>query len=179
MAEATSKVPVKTERSGESRRGMLSPWEPFESLRQEMDRLFDSFSRGFLRSPFERSSFDIEPFWPRTTTLSVPVVDVAETDKEFRVTAELPGLDEKDVEVTLSDDVLTIRGEKKEEKEEKEKNYYLSERRYGSFQRSFRLPTGIDQNKIEAAFQKGVLNIALPKTEEAQKKQKKISIKTK
>ena len=111
--------------------------------------------------------------------VSAPVVDVVEKEREYQVSAELPGLEEKDVEVSVADDMLTIKGEKKEEKEEKAKNYYLSERRYGAFQRSFRLPPGVDSAKIEANFQKGVLTVTLPKTPEAQKKEKKIEIKTK
>jgi HSP20 family protein len=105
------------------------------------------------------------------------VVDVAERENEYEITAELPGMEEKDIEVNVSDDLLTIKGEKREEKEEKKKDYYVSERRYGSFQRSFSLPDGIDANKIEAKFINGVLTVILPKTPEAQKKQKKIEIK--
>ena len=83
------------------------------------------------------------------------------------------------IEVKVADDILTIKGEKKEEKEEKDKNYYMSERRYGSFQRSFQLPAGVDQSKIDASFQKGVLTVTLPKSPEAQKKEKKIAVKAK
>lgn len=106
-----------------------------------------------------------------------PAIDLAEKDKEYEITAELPGLDEKDVEIKLSNHSLTIKGEKKEEREEKQKDYYLSERRYGSFHRSFQLPEGVDADKIEATFAKGVLTVRLPKTVEAQKAEKKISIK--
>jgi HSP20 family protein len=109
----------------------------------------------------------------------VPAVDVVEKEKEYQLLAELPGLDEKDVEVSVADDILTIKGEKKEEKEEKAKNYYVSERRYGTFQRSFQLPAGVDAEKIEANFQKGVLTVTLPKAPEALKKEKKIAIKSK
>jgi HSP20 family protein len=91
----------------------------------------------------------------------------------------LPGIDARNIDVKLANGVLTIRGEKKEEKEEKEKDYYLSERRFGSFQRSFELPEGIDEDKIQASFEKGVLTIKLPKGAEAQKPEKKISIGTK
>jgi HSP20 family protein len=95
------------------------------------------------------------------------------------VRAELPGIDEKDIDVRLSDGTLTIRGEKKEEREEREEggSYYVSERRYGSFQRSFRIPEGIDHDKVDASFRKGVLTITLPKTPEAQQKAKKIEVK--
>ena len=107
----------------------------------------------------------------------LPAVDVAEKDKEYEITAELPGMDESNIEVKLSNGMLTITGEKKEEKEEKKKDYYLSERRYGSFERSFQLPEGVDADKIEAKFTKGVLKVVLPKTAEAQKSVKKIAVK--
>jgi HSP20 family protein len=182
MAEAAAKVSVKSE--GKSapapgvRRG-LSPWQPFESLRQEIDRVFDDVTRGFAGLPSYRRLADFEPSWPWESAASVaaPAVDVAEKETEYRVTAELPGLDESNVQVTLVDDVLTITGEKQEEKEEKDKNYHLSERRYGSFQRSFQLPPGIDQGKIEANFRNGVLTVVLPKAPDAQTKTKKIAIK--
>ncbi len=107
----------------------------------------------------------------------MPAVDFTETDGAFEVTAELPGMDESNIEVKLADNMMTIKGEKKEEKEEKQKDYHLSERRYGSFQRSFRVPDGVDVNKIEASFKNGLLSVKLPKTPEAQKKQKTIEIK--
>jgi HSP20 family protein len=181
MAEAAAKVSVKSEGKSATapaaRRG-LSPWQPFESLRQEIDHLFDDVTRGFGGFPSYRRLMNIEPFWPRESTSSMaPAVDVAEKEKEYQVTAELPGIDESNVEVTLVDDVLTIKGEKQEEKEERDKNYHLSERRYGSFQRSFQLPPGVDQSKIEASFRNGVLTIVLPKAPEAQAKTKKIAIK--
>src|SRR5690606_41318480 len=100
-----------------------------------------------------------------------------EKEKEYEITAELPGIDEKNVEIKLANGTLTIKGEKKEEKEEKQKDYHLSERRYGSFQRSFPLPEGIDTDKVEATFAKGVLTVKLPKTVEAQKAEKKITVK--
>jgi len=106
-----------------------------------------------------------------------PAVDVAEKEKEYEITAELPGMDEKNIEIKLSNGTLTIKGEKKEEKEEREKDYYVSERRYGSFVRSFQVPEGVDTGNIEATFAKGVLNVKLTKTTEAQKSEKTISVK--
>ena len=106
-----------------------------------------------------------------------PAVDIADNAKAYEITAELPGMDEKNVEVKFSDGTLIIRGEKKDEKEEKNKDYHLSERRYGAFQRSFSVPDGVDAEKIEAAFKNGILTVTLPKTPEAQKKEKKIEIK--
>jgi HSP20 family protein len=180
MAEPATKLPVKQETSAAAARRTPSLWQPFESLREEVDHIFDEFTRGFGRWPVGRRLFEAEPLLRYETSFgSAPVVDVVEKEKEYQISAELPGLDEKDVEVSVADDMLTIKGEKKEEKEEKAKNYYLSERRYGAFQRSFQLPAGVDAEKIEASFQKGVLTVILPKTPEAQKKEKKIAIKAK
>lgn len=176
MAEQASKVPAASGKT-EPARGAHS----LTSLHREIDRLFDEFSRGFPMFPFGRRAFDWEPAWQLGVGNGelTPSVDVAETDKAFEITAELPGMAEENVDVSLSQGVLTLKGEKKEEKEKKEKGYYLSERRYGSFQRSFRLPEGVDENKIEANFDKGVLKITLPKTKEAVAQAKKIAIRSK
>lgn len=182
MAEAATKLPVKQEtKAAPQSRGAAPLWQPFDTLRQEVDRIFDDFTRGLGRFPFGRRMFDIEPLmrFEGPAVLAAPAIDVVEKEKEYVISAELPGLDENDVDVSVSDDMLTIKGEKKEEKEEKAKNYYVAERRYGSFQRSFQLPTGVDSEKIDASFQKGVLTVTLPKTPEAQKKEKKIAIKAK
>jgi HSP20 family protein len=175
MAE-TPKVPVKT---GET---STTPapfgWHPFESLRREIDRLFDDFGGGFWRSPFPRSFFDLAPFGRgEPGWMAAPAVDVTETDKAYEIAAELPGMDEKNIEVKFADGVLTIKGEKQDEKEEKEKDYYLRERSFGSFQRTFQVPEGVDTDKIEASFKKGLLTITLPKTAEAEKAAKKIEVK--
>ena len=174
MAEPT-KVPVKT--GGTSTAATPLGWHPFESLRRQIDRLFEDFGEGFWRAPSPRS-FDIAPFargelsWAAT-----PVVDVTETDKAYEVAAELPGMDEKNIEVNVANGVLTIKGEKQEEKEEKKKDYYLRERSFGSFQRAFQVPEGVDTDKIEASFKKGLLTVTLPKSAEAQKAAKKIEVK--
>ncbi|HET6374844.1 MAG TPA: Hsp20/alpha crystallin family protein, partial [Methylocella sp.] len=172
MAEAT-KLPVKNETRAPA--GPPASWAPFESLRREIDRLFEGFHLGSWGLPFRRA-FEIEIPWPREMGIA-PAVDVAEKEKEYEITAELPGMDEKNIEVKLANNVLTIKGEKKEEKEEREKDYYLSERRYGSFVRSFQVPEGVDTAKIEASFSKGVLTVKLPKSAEAQKNEKTISVK--
>lgn len=178
MAEAESKVPVKTEKAGSERATALQAWRPFEALHREIDRLFDDFDRGFWRFPFRRSAFDIEPLWRQEPTWSaVPAVDLVEKENAYEVTAELPGMDEKNIEVKLADGGLTIKGEKKEEKEEKKKDYYLHERHFGSFERCFALPDGVDTDKIEASFKKGVLTVKLPKKPEAIKAAKKIEVK--
>jgi HSP20 family protein len=174
MADIETKVPAKTAEKPAERAAVPAAWRPFESLRREVDRLFEDFDRGFWRFP-SRSLFDIEPFWRRGGT--APAVDIVEREKDYQVTAELPGMEEKDVEVKVTDDVMTIKGEKKEEKEEKKKDYYLSERRYGAFQRSFSLPSGVAADKIEANFKKGVLTVTLPKQPEAIKPERKVEIK--
>jgi HSP20 family protein len=172
MADAATKLAVKTEAKPADRPTTLDLLRPFESLRREMNHLFDDFG------PFGRSLFGLEPQTAREAAFSVaPRVDVVERDKEYEITAELPGIDERDVEVKVSNGTLTIRGEKKEQKEEKTKDFYLSERRYGSFQRSFAMPDGVDPEKIEATFKKGVLSVLIPKTADALKQEKKIAIK--
>ena len=140
--------------------------------------MFDQFWRSFgLPSP--RRAFEAQPFWRGEGMFgaSVPAADVAEDDKAYHITAELPGLSEKDIEVNLSGDVLTISGEKREEREQREKSYHFSERRYGSFRRSFAVPQGVDRDKVEAAFKNGVLTLTLPKTPEAAQQKQKIEVK--
>jgi HSP20 family protein len=176
MAETPSKAPAKPDETKST--SALDEWHPLSSLRREVDRLFEDFPFGPWRSPVGRSPFDVEPFWRGALSFGkAPAVDIAEHDKAYEITAELPGMDEKDIDVKYADGVLTIKGEKKEEKEEKEKDYYLSERRFGSFQRAFRVPDGVDADQIEADFKNGVLTVALPKSAEAQKREKKIAIK--
>ena len=151
-------------------------WQPFENLKQEVDRLFDEFDSGFWRTPFRRSLFGFET--PRARAMvAAPATDVTEKDGAYDIAVELPGMEEKDIDVSVANGMLTIKGEKKQEKEEKRKDYYLSERRYGSFERTFGLPDGVDTDKIAANFKKGVLTITLPKTPEAQKQEKKIAVK--
>jgi HSP20 family protein len=149
-----------------------------QSFRGEMDRLFDRFASGF-GFPSLRRMFDMEPAWRFETPLgfAAPAIDVSEDDKAYKISAELPGIGERDIDITLAGDSLVLKGEKRQEKEEKEKNYYVSERSYGAFQRAFALPDGIDRDKIDAQFAKGVLTITLPKTADAQKKTKKIAVK--
>jgi len=160
----------------EVRRGppAVDPWNAF---RTEMDRLFDRFTSGF-GFPSMRRMLDVEPSWryEPPSNIAAPAVDVTEDDKAYRLAAELPGMTEKDVDVSITGDMLVLKGEKRQEREEKEKNRYLTERTYGAFQRSFVLLEGIDRNKISAEFSKGVLTLTLPKTPDAQTQQKKIEI---
>lgn len=109
------------------------------------------------------------PRFARADWMVTPAMDLVEKEKAYEVTAELPSIDETDVEIKLANHTLTIRGEKTEEKEEKKKDYYLAERRYGSFQRSFQVPESVDTSRIEASFAKGVLKVMLPKTADAQR----------
>jgi HSP20 family protein len=137
---------------------------PFVSLQREIDRLFDDFTRGFP------TLADTGP------GKLMPNIDVTETDKEIEITAELPGLEEKDVQIKLSDNLLTIRGEKKAEKEQKDKNYRIVERSFGSFERTLELPEGINADAIKANISKGILKVTVPKPAPAQSK--KIEVKS-
>ena len=175
MAEAVTKTPEATETKAPARHEEVV--SPFDTLRREVDRLFDEFRPAGWRLPFRRpSAFELT--WPRMEGWQVaPAMDMVEKGNAFEITAELPGLDEKNVEIKLSNGNLTIKGEKKEEKEEREKEYYLSERRYGSFQRMFRVPEDVDTDKIEASFRNGVLTVTLPKSPAAKQSEKQISVK--
>lgn len=156
---------------------MSPPFRAFEQMRKEIDSMFDDFGTAFWNAP-SRSLFDIEPGWRRDLGWEkMPAVDVVEKDKAYEISAELPGMDEKDIEIAVSNGILTVKGEKKQTKEEKHKDYYVSERHYGSFARSFRVPEDVDASKIEAKFEKGVLAVTLPKTAAAQKPEQKIAIK--
>lgn len=153
---------------------------PLSTLRDDIDRAFDRMFKdwprfGALTMP---DFFGSSEFFGKTTAMA-PRVDVAEDDNAYEITAEMPGVEEKDVEVSVRDDRLTLRGEKKTEKEEKKKDYHMTERSYGSFERSFRLPANVDASKISAEFAKGVLRLTLPKTAEAKAKERKIAIKAK
>jgi HSP20 family protein len=169
MAGTVTELPVKKETSA-ARTSSFEGWRPFDTLRREVDKLFDNFGEGFW-SP--RRLLDLEQPWQQ----SVPAVDIAESEKAYEITAELPGIDEKNIEVKLANGNLVIKGERQEDKEEKKKDYYLRERRFGSFERSFEVPDGVDVDKVEAAFKKGVLTVTLPKKPEAQKPAKTIDVK--
>jgi len=143
--------------------------QPVDILQRDMNRLFDEFfGRDFGLAPFEWFDEKLGGFNPS--------VDIVETDKDIQVSAELPGMTEKDIEVSLSGNLLTISGEKKEEREEKDKNYHRVERSYGAFRRSMTLPAEVNGEKVVASFNKGVLTITLPKVETG-KPAKKITIK--
>lgn len=141
---------------------------PYMALWRDIDRLFDDFTHGYSPLSLARERPGIV----------MPAIDVRESEKEITVTAELPGMSEKDVDVSVSGGSLTIRGEKKEEKEEKEKNVYRMERRFGSFHRTIALPEGLEIDRAEADFKKGVLTVRIPRSKEAQAAIKKIPIKS-
>ena len=143
--------------------------DPFRDFQRQMNRLFDDFFGGFPLA--DRESGD---GW--ASTAFVPRVDVSETDTEVAVSAELPGMDEKDIAVELYDDVLTIRGERKSEQEEKGQSWYRREQTYGSFQRSIGLPAGVDAAKAKAQFKKGVLTFTAPKREEEKTRRRTVPI---
>lgn len=161
------KVPAQTR----SRDVTYGEWRPLEDIRRQIDRMFDDLWRfPYMQSP------NISP--PSAGLgMGAPAVDILEKPDVFQITAELPGMDEKNIDVKCSSGVVTIKGEKKDEKEESKEGHYLSERRYGSFQRSFRIPENVDAEKIGATFKNGILTLTLPKTKESQQNEKKISIK--
>lgn len=146
-------------------------FDPFVTLRREMDRMFDDFFTGFGGG---RGLPAAGGSWNGAVT---PIIDVSESDREVVVTAELPGLNDKDFEVTLAGDLLTIKGEKKSEHEEKNGDATYVERRYGSFARTLRLPFEVGNEKVDASYDKGVLTVRVPKPAEAQKAVRRIEVK--
>lgn len=141
------------------------------NLRDQFDRMFDSVMRGWPMPWRGAPRLDLGDFD------FAPRVETAETDTAYEVTVELPGVAEKDVKVSLEDDLLTISGEKKAEREEKKKDYVMSERSYGSFKRAFTIPENVALDKVAASFEKGVLKVTLPKTAPSPAKHREIPIK--
>ena len=165
----------------------LTPWtgrrlparreeeHPAQSLHREMNRLFEDFFRSPAFEHFgEFPAFPAEQSWGDVT----PRIDMSETEKELLVKVELPGMTEKDVTISINKDLLTISGEKKQEKEQTEKGWYRMERQYGSFSRSIPLPYEIESDKAEAVYKNGVLSIKLPKSAMQQRSTKNITVKT-
>lgn len=145
----------------------LAPWTTdLWNMQREINRLFDNFFRGGVQ--------DEGTFGPSYWT---PAVDIAEHDNEYVVKVELPGVSKDDVKITIESNVLTIRGEKKQDRETKNDNYHRVERMYGSFQRSFTLPSTVRNDKIDAVYKDGILTITLPKAEEAKPKQIEVKVK--
>ncbi|MGQ9813210.1 MAG: Hsp20/alpha crystallin family protein [Dissulfurimicrobium sp.] len=143
----------------------IQPWRPFRELsklRREIDKVWEDFFGGGEIVTTEGS-------W-------IPAVDLSETKDNLIIRVEVPGIDSKDIDISIAGDMLTIKGEKKQQTEEKEENYHRLETRYGSFSRMIRLPVSIDAEKASATYEKGVLKLVLPKKEELKPKQ--IEIKT-
>jgi len=155
-----------------------APADYWQNLRREFD---DMFERMGMRGGFPSwpALFERDPAWRLGTSLNLPspAVDIAEGEKAYKITAELPGLKADDISVSLSEDMLTLRGEKRQEHEEKQANRHLSERVYGSFERSFSLPAGVDRDAIAAEFNNGVLTLTLPKSATSQSQVRKIDVK--
>ena len=137
-----------------------------QEMQDRINRMFDDFFHGFSLAPWTEERLE----W-------LPLVDVSETEDVVRVTAELPGVQATEVDISLTDDLLTIRGEKKSEKEEKKRDYHRVERSYGVFTRTVRLPAVVDADKVEATFKDGVLTITMPKREEAKTRKVKVEVK--
>ena len=149
--------------------------DPFQAYRAEMDRMFDAFF-GDRGSVAPRMGFGV-PAAANGRGFIVPDIDITENDKEVSLTAELPGLDEADVDLSVRNGMLTLKGEKKYEHVDDKDDVHMVERRFGSFQRSFRLPDAVDAERIDAKFDKGVLRVVMPKKAEAVEPVKKIAIK--
>ncbi len=142
-----------------------NPTNSLFGLKSNMDKLFDEF-------------FGLDKgVWPESALNVVPAVDLEETEDAFKITAELPGMTKKDIKITLENNVLSISGEKKAEKETKDKNFHRVERSYGKFHRAFELPGAVNRDKIEAEYKDGILSISVPKTEEAKPKQIEVKVK--
>ena len=170
---ATAPVEVKKAPSAPPRAA-----DSWRSFRTEIDRLFDRFSSDLLWPSFPHLFHDGSLLGSRPSfSVPTPAMDISEDADAYKLSAELPGMEEKDIEVALTDGTLTLTGEKRQETEQKDKDYYLSEREYGSFKRSFALPDGVDADKISAEFAKGVLTITLPKKQEAKATPKKVEVK--
>lgn len=150
--------------------GSSSEYTPFFSLQHDMNRAFDNFFRAFETGMMLHLSDVSEGMFQ-------PRVEVKENPNEIRVSVELPGIDDKELDISLSDNFLTIKGEKREEKEENTRGYYRIERAYGSFHREIPFPCEIDKDKAEATFKRGVLNVILPKTANSERRIKKITVK--
>ena len=144
--------------------------DPFLAFRREVDRMFDDIFSGFGRRAVG------SPFGPWST--ATPSMDLTDNEKEIVVTAEMPGLDEKDFEVTVSGDLLTLKGEKKDENEHRNGDAYYMERRFGSFSRSVRLPFEVKDEKVDARYEKGVLTIRVPKPADLQRQARRIDVHT-
>lgn len=185
MSTRAENVPVKKQGdNGEPKAASQSGvYPPLMSLRQQVDRLFDQFlDQGWMRSPAGLYGiWDSPLFRSRATEISAlmdsPRTDMSESESEYELSVELPGMSEKDIEITVKDNMFSLKGEKKSERETKKKDYHIAERSYGSVRRTFSMPSDVDPDKVAATFSKGVLKVHLPKTGEARSKPRKIEVK--
>jgi HSP20 family protein len=185
MATKAEEVPVKKEpvKKKEMTTSAGAVYPPLMSLRQQVDRLFDDFLDEDWMMPSAALSriWDLPLMKPRgidmRRLMETPRTDMSESESEYELSVELPGMSEKDVEVTIKDNMITLKGEKRSERETKEKDYHIAERSYGSVRRTFSMPSDVDAGKVKASFSKGVLKLHLPKTKEARAKPRKIEVK--
>ncbi|MGF6862808.1 HSP20 family protein [Rhodobacteraceae bacterium MBR-64] len=172
MSKKKSEIEVRRETSPAT----VGGWPLMLSLRDEIDRLFDDFGAGLWREPLSRRMHALLPTGSELALM--PATELVECDGEYRITAELPGMTAEDIDIKMSDGTITIRGEKSEEKKEEKEDYLVSERRYGEFQRTLSLPSGVDADAVSADFANGVLTVTLPKTPEAKQKERKVEVKS-
>lgn len=167
-------VPVEIKKIAHASHEIPALWHAF---RGDMNRMIGRFADR-LADPNFHPLLDIETPWTFSTSghFSAPAIDIAEDDKAYTISAELPGIEEKDVNVSVANAMLVIKGEKRQEKQGNDRNYHVSERTFGSFQRTFAIPEGVNKDAIGAAFAKGVLTVTLPKSADAQKA-KRIDVK--
>lgn len=169
----------KKEKSGLAKpvRGETLTFEPFQSLRKQVDDLFTNFTVSW--PDFEMPRIE----WPNLVgadlVSEIAKFDLSENGKSVKVVADIPGVDEKDVEVLVRDGVLTIKGEKKSEHKEEGEDFYITERKFGSFSRAFRLPDGVDEEAVAANFDKGVLTVTLPKKSKPKTDARRVPVKNK
>ena len=172
MANAVEKLPIRTDNRPNPAAAPPKLRTTLDRLRSDVERILDDFTPTFWSHPF--AAF---PLPSEALEFLAPAIDIVETPAGYELTAEMPGIPAKDIEVKLSNNRLTVRGEKSETREEKsDHQHYVSERRFGSFRRSFDLPDGVDREKIEARFENGILTVLMPKSESARKDERKIAI---
>jgi HSP20 family protein len=177
MAEAATKAPVNAQTKSAQPPAQWKERDFLGGLRNEVERVFEDFDRGIWGMPGRWRGLTMEPFRKAGPSFTLmPSVDAIEKDDMFEVTADLPGVDEKNVEVKLAGGILTIKGEREERKEEKKKDYYICERQFGAFERSFQVPENVESDKIDACFKNGVLTVSLPKKLGSMKAEKKINV---
>lgn len=175
MAKKSEEIEVKRE---PAQAGAVLPldWEPLRALQQQMARLMSDFDWPDFRFNPPRKMMMPATLWPESG-VAMPPVDLVERNGGYELQAELPGLKEDQIEIKVSDGLMTIKGEKSAERVEDEADFHLRERSYGAFQRTFRMPSGVDADKIQAKFENGVLKVDLPKTAAALQKERKIEVK--